>query len=207
MRTAGMTVIHTPDADHERRSFFRIMDEVILSYRRLDPDAPESLQKQPHPSRDAYALSSKLALLQQQSQILLWRVEKDDPALAGYLELLEEKIQTITDYLLDQDSQWETRHTQQVTLSGSCMAYTSETCQEIGARLELRLILLPRRTGLLLNGQVTACQAIPSSQGLRYQIVVDFTEVSEDDQEILISHLIKKQQEQLRSDKEQTQTP
>ncbi len=137
---------------------------------------------------------------------MLWRIEKDDPLLAGYLALLEQRIRILGNYLLQQETDWDEYSNVHVNLSASGMVFPSDYSWKSGEVLELRLILLPNRTGLRLYGRVIDCQ-YPQPDQPDYRITVDFMGISDMDREILIAHLTRKQREQLRNGNEPLNPP
>lgn len=199
-----MTAIIDKDtmADTERRRYFRIEDELMLACRKIDP-AEIPRDGQAIPGRpDVCILSAQLESLHQESKILLRRIEKNDPVLAEYLLLMDKRIGMLSDFLLQQETAWEEYSILKVNLSASGMVFPSPFFRESGEVLELRLILLPKRTGLRLYGRVINCEYPSQLQPESHRVTVDFMGISDADREILITHLISKQREQLRNGNE-----
>lgn len=188
-------------SDTELRRYFRVQNTLTIAFRKITPQALEQQTTPAQTGGDVYALSTRLEQLNQESRILLRRLAKNDPILGEYLVLMEQKNREIADFLLGREVEWDNQTTQEVNLSASGISFHSEWAMESGDILEMKLILLPERTGLRVYGRVINCQSssVPPQPG--YQIAVDFMGLEDSERDILIAYLIKRQQEQLRHGK------
>ncbi|MGI9213124.1 MAG: PilZ domain-containing protein [Methylococcaceae bacterium] len=186
--------------EHDRRRYLRVIDQVILMCSPANPDDLNRIESRIDQPMDAYDLSAQLELMNQESRILLRRVEKIEPILGEYLDLLERKIAALSGFLLDQESERLEQQPQTVSLSASGLGFYSECPRESGDVLELRLILLPERIGLHLYGRVITSELTSTREHPPYHLAVDFMGISDHDREILIAHLIRVERLQLRQE-------
>ena len=91
-----------------------------------------------------------------------------------------------------------------VNLSASGMAFNAPEPTEIGTLLELK-ILLPFFTGLILYAEVVACEKLlpKGGQAPVFQTRVTFQHLRERERDVLIRHVIQRQSEYLRQQREQ----
>ena len=59
-------------------------------------------------------------------------------------------------------------------------------------------MLMPSNAGILTYGRVIGNEAVEGSSGADYQVRVDFTHLREEDRDLLIRHVIRKQGDMLR---------
>lgn len=185
----------------ERRRYFRIEDEIVLFLRQVTPEQAclnESLDDYP---LDAFSLSARLDLLSQEARSPLRRIAREQPELAEYLKLLDRKIELIARALLEKESDIADRHANRVNLSASGLAFDAEIGFEPGALLELKMLLPPALMGVVAFGEVVYCNRNPDESARPYRVAVDFVGIKEQDRELLIRHVVRKQSNQLRDHK------
>jgi hypothetical protein len=186
----------------ERRRYFRIEDEIVLFLRQVTPEQiclDDALDSHP---LDAFSLSARLDLLTQEARMPLRRIARDQPELAEYLKILERKIELIARALLEKESDMADRSANRVSLSASGLAFDAEIGFERGALLELKMLLPPALVGVIAFGKVVYCSRNPDDAARPYRVAVDFIGIKEQDRELLIRHVIRKQSNQLRNHKQ-----
>lgn len=186
-----------------RRRFFRITDEVDLTYRVVDA---HEIAKSSHITNHILGtcdLSAALASITQESTKLVHRIEKKQPELIQYLKLLEEKIDLIAQAVLS-DKLTESNNTSKINLSASGLAFQCHEVLPAGAFLELKMVLASIRVLLVTCCKVIQCEQRRTADGLpAFQISADFINLSEQDRDLLIQHLVKRQMQQIRAKKYQ----
>lgn len=189
-------------SQQDRRRFFRIEDEITLSYREVCledvPDA-EGFREE---ILDTFSLSSALESLTQESRTQLKRIERSQPEVAGFLKTLEQKIELLTQSLLIKDAKLADCTIQKVNISAAGLAFDAEQALRPGAVIEIKMILYPSLVALVTYGKVIYCNTSIDDNQFPYHIGVDFLSLREQDREVLIRHLVKKQIKQLRERKE-----
>jgi hypothetical protein len=187
----------------ERRRYFRIDDEIVLSYQPVPagqvPEQHAFREQEP----DVFSLASHLELLSAESASLLRRIERDDPALGDYLRFLEQKIDLIARALLTNEEEFRLSPAQRVNLSAAGLSFLCADEFGAGAVLELKLILPPALIGIRAFGRVVYCR-YRGGDAPSYQIGVDFIGLRDQDRDLLIRHITKKQSQQLREHRQDT---
>lgn len=184
----------------ERRDYFRVEDSVSLSYQRIEPDLlAERMEALEQGFENQFTLMSNLASISQHNSGILHHIESDYPDVAAYLKALDHKINLIGQALLMQHSGLASEPASPVNLSASGLAFESEQEFSSGETLELRLLLLPEFTGILLFAEVVSSEA--GQQGSS-TVRVNFTHMRESDRDLLIHHVVRRQGEMLRQRRE-----
>ena len=193
---------NSPDSeDNERRQFFRIDDTVRLCIR---PVTVEQLQQGMAELEQGLAgnftVMSSLAAVTAQMSANMRRIEARDPDLAAYLRALDHKLEILGRGFMAQGSELVSEPAQPVNLSAGGVSLYAREAMPVGQLVEVRLLLFPSFTGLLAYGDVVACEPLPVGQGdlYSYQLRVEFSHLRENDREILIRHVLRRQSEELR---------
>ena len=201
-----MTETSNPAAGADRRSYFRIDDTVKLSLRRLDPSELEKrLDRLEHDLAGNFTVMSSLSAITAQMTVGLRRIENRDPDLAAYLRAIDQKIEVIGRAFLSQEPETSAEKALPVNLSAGGMCVGVDECYAVGELLEIRMLLFPSFTGLLIYGEVVECRNAGDDEavGDYDQLVrVEFSHIREQDRELLIRHLLRRQSTQLRDDRE-----
>jgi hypothetical protein len=186
----------------ERRGFFRIDDEVSLFYKKIE----ETKVAEPHQISDnilnSCSLSTALDMLSQDTAILLHRLEKNQPDVAEYLRLLDSKIDLVAQAVMMQKFEVSESETRNVNVSATGMAFNCEIAFKEGDYLEIKMLLISSMAVIVTYGRVIYCQSGQSNDTrYPYFIGVDFINMKEEDREMLIKYVIKKQLQQIRDRK------
>jgi hypothetical protein len=93
--------------------------------------------------------------------------------------------------------------THDVNVSACGMAFRSFSPLLEGTSLELELLLFPSHQYVRAYGKVTCCRNDAERDlGSAYKIAVDFKFIRDDDRELLVSHILKKQSELLKAERQ-----
>lgn len=191
----------------DRRGFFRIDDEVSLFYKKID----ESLVTEPHHISDNIlnncSLSTALETLSQESTLLLHRLEKTLPDdMADYLRLIDTKIDLLAQAIIMQGAQVKESETRNVNISATGMAFNCEEQLKAGDYLEIKMLLISSMAVIVTYGRVVYCKnKVSNDSQYPYPVGVDFINMKDEDRELLIKYVVKKQLQQIR-DKKQVDT-
>ena len=191
----------------DRRGFFRIDDEVSLFYKKID----ESLVTEPHHISDNIlnncSLSTALETLSQESTLLLHRLGKILPDdVTDYLRLIDTKIDLLAQAIMMQDAQVKESETRNVNISATGIAFNCEEQLKAGDYLEIKLLLISSMAVIVTYGRVVYCKNQVSIHSRHpYFVGVDFINMKDEDRELLIKYVVKKQLQQIR-DKKQVDT-
>ena len=188
------------DAAEERRRFFRVSDTISLSFRPVAEQeiaARKELFEQEHESD--FMIMGSLAAVTQQMSGVLHKIESSDPDIANYLKALDSKIDLLGRAFLSRYFDLADQPERFVNISASGISFNAAERVAPGTFIELKLLLQPSFTGILIYGEVVSCEKSDLSNcDANYTLRVDFTHINSSDQDVLIRHVIKRQSKLLR---------
>jgi hypothetical protein len=205
-----MTAEHPKAAQGaERRNFFRLDDTVRLTLRVVPTDELEDcLDRLDHGLAGNFTVMSGIASISAEMTLGLRRIEKRDPELAAYLRAVDRKIELIGRALIAHEPELSAEQAVPVNLSAGGMCIGVDQAFAPGSLIEVRMLLLPSLSGLVIYGNVVESSAVAAEQtGGRFGHLtrIEFTHIREQDRELLIRHLLRRQSAQLRG--QQAQDP
>ncbi len=186
----------------DRRRFFRIEDNVNLFYKVIDEQTVEALS---HVSDDVLSncsLVAALDVLSQKAHIIAPRLERSDPEIYEYLKIMDTKINLIAQAVMRQGSDFLEHSSRNVNLSASGIAFEAEESIEVGEFLEIKIMLTSCMAVIIAYAKVIYCKQNEQSDDFPYFIGVDYVNMKDDDRELLIKHVVKRQMQQLRENKQ-----
>lgn len=182
----------------ERRRFFRLDDEVRLRYQ---PVTPEQMQTPAATLFPTFDLRSTLANHDTHIEHLLSELRVKEPLVAELLSQLNQKYQCLADQVIADKVAvtGETHPVVPVNISACGLSFLSHTMLTVDAYLHLDMILLPGNQRVTCYARVVACDVLgPES----YRWRLDFNQLSNVEQELLIQHLVKRQTQLRRAARE-----
>lgn len=186
----------------ERRRFFRIEDEIALFYRQILADEVPETDEFKQGRLDTFSLTAALESLTQESRTQLRKIERSQPEVADFLKILEQKIDLIAQSILLKETESDEQTTRDVNLSASGLAFDVETPLALEGILELKMILPPSLLGIITYGRIIYCKKNElADSNYPYRVGVEFFSLLEQDRELLIRYIFKKQLRQLRESK------
>ncbi len=186
--------------EKDRRKFFRLDDKVNLSFELLtEEEMPSRINELTFGLTDLTVLT-RMSSITQQLAATLHRIDQREPDIADYLRGLNEKIELLAQSYLSKNSELTDLPKQIANLSAGGIAFTVDEAIELGAPLEVKLLLFPSYTGILVIGRVVSCD--PSDIG-GYQVRIDFEYIRDNDRDALIRHILRRQGELLRRMREE----
>jgi len=190
------------DKDSDRRNFFRIDDTVRMSLRRVpEEELKTRLERLEQDLAGNFTVLSSLSAITGQMTAGLRRIENRDPDLAAYLRAIDQKIEVIGRAFIAAEPELVAEAAVPVNLSAGGMCAGVEEHYESGVDIEIRMLLFPSFTGLMIYGNVIECgPADVEHPSGKYQHLarIEFTHIREQDRELLIRHLLRRQSDQLR---------
>lgn len=181
----------------ERRRYFRLDDEVILDF---EPISNDEVKKWKHRQKDH---QDELAELNRDIVGLLHQMQSQNPIMAKLLDAFNRKINLLNSPL-SPNSKTEFTQTEvrtRVNLSACGMSFhTSEPLYECD-NIRLQMQLKPSNVPVTLLGTIIAVEHTGDAES-PYLIRVDFEDVREAEQEILIHHLFQLQTRRLKMSSE-----
>lgn len=197
-----------PPADDDRRGYFRIDDVVKLAYHRIPAEElTERLERLEEGFSSNFTLMSSFSSISQQMALQLHRIESNSPDVAACIKALDQKINILGQAFLAQEEELADQPAQAVNISAGGIALNSAEEIEVGAIVEIKLLLLPSLTGILIYGEVIGCDKNeePDSDDYPYQLRINFSHMRESDRDVLIRHILRRQGEWLRKRREENE--
>lgn len=183
----------------EKRRYFRVNDTISLLHKVLETPHSDALS---HVSNDVLSncsLASALEVLNQETRLLMARLERRDPEMLEYLKIMDTKINLLAQAITTQHEPFSEHDTLDVTLSATGLAFSNETAIAAGSLLELRMLLTSCMAVIVAYARVVHCKDISAETPDRpHSICVEYINMTDDDRELLIKHVIKRQLQQLR---------
>ena len=175
-----------------RRSYFRVDDQVSLRYRVIQEDELPSVQKKMDDhSSDLFTAASSFVAESRKRLPLLNKIRSKDPAIARYLDALQNQLNRMAQLFLLQEMDEEDHATQEISISASGIAFITQQALTIDSLLEIRLLLLSSFTGILICGRVVRSEPqIDQGSAVSYHTAVEFLPMNEDDLDLLIKHAL-----------------
>ena len=179
---------NSPD---ERREWLRLNDRVFLEYRLVG----EVTLPREAPREDMVSM-----FVGKPTEDLLARLHQGegDTVLVPWLMKIDWVLELILQSLLRMRPEgMMIPRLMDVNLSGGGICFTMDQCVKVGVLLDLRLIL-PPFTPIKARAEVIRVETIDDSAPA-YSVGTRFVEISSDDQERLIHHILQLQAERLRT--------
>lgn len=186
----------------ERRRYFRIDDEVNLYYKKVDE---KIISQTSHMSDNVLAncsLAAALEMVSQESRMMMNRIERSSPDIADYLKLIDSKIDLVSQAIMMQGTEFKEKDTRNANLSASGVAFDSEEPLQVGDYLEIKMLLVSCMAVIVTYGQVIYCkEKRPSDSQYTHVVGVNYVNMKDQDRELLIKHVVKRQMQQIRENK------
>ncbi len=187
----------------DRRRFFRIDDAVNLYYRIVDEQTVVAASNTSDDVLSSCSLVTALDVLAQESRAIMHRIEKKDSEIAEYLKLIDSKISLIAQSLLQQSNDLTETKLCNTNISASGLAIEVDSKIKVGEFIEVKLFLSSCISVILLYGKVVYCKSnTQDNSSSPYLIGIDYINLKDEDREILIKHIVKRQMQQIRENKE-----
>ena len=172
-----------------RRSCFRINDRVGLSISVLTDAEFRAARDSAGTRRQRMQVVNALLVESENQKPFLRKLKKRESDLADYLESVEDRLQSLAKALRFESSNAPSKPTHDVNISGSGIRFFHDRRLAKGTRVELDLHLFPSGTCLKLHGTVAWSNASGTRGAERIAVAVDYSDVPEDDRELLIRHV------------------
>ncbi len=183
-------------AQAEKRRFFRINDNISLSYELLDPDtAKRGLNSSVGRLDNQYSLAATLDVLAQESTRIMQRLDQQGSEMLELYKILDAKMNALAQVVMFVGSSVDRQTSRQVNLSATGLAFQQAESLALDQYLAIEMYLPTTLALIKVYGKVVNCQTLANGQ---YSISVDYTHIQEEDRELLIKHVVRKQWQQLR---------
>lgn len=185
--------------EHERRSFFRIQDHLVVEFRQL---TSEDFTKQ----KDIIQFNSTRVIDKTKEIHLLTdkELKSENEELYTFMRIMNKKLDTILD-LLSKSQYGEIYQNVQteIILSGAGVQFESHIPLHTGDYTELKIIVplfpYPKITILC---QVVRTESVQGGAEGIFSVAMKFLVINEKDRDLLINYIFEKEREYLRQKKE-----
>lgn len=183
-----------PSTSAERRSYYRIDDDVFLEYRLIHRKQVQELLAGINQQATYGGLLGELNTLSRRTKSQLASIKKSHPVIARYLTTLDEKLDLIAQHVIAHEGSWGGRPNQRVNLSAGGMAFYAQQQIPAEALLAVSLKLFPSHREIVTYGPVVYCRFEPDIEpATPYRIGVQFSYMRDSDREALITHILERQ--------------
>ncbi|WP_110972662.1 PilZ domain-containing protein [Pseudomonas huaxiensis] len=184
--------------EEDRREYYRIEDRIALEITPLS--AAEALGTDLlQDDSPLFNLLSELHLSEFESQHLLRQLSEKDRTLAAFLKAQNKRIDLLS-AVVAQTLIGEIGAPQPVILSEGGIEFTHANAFTPGSRVALKMVLMPRASGLLLRAKVTHCDKKADGP---YEIGTEFVDISDAQRQLLARYILQRQAQQRRQALEQ----
>ncbi|WP_223533362.1 PilZ domain-containing protein [Pseudomonas sp. GL-RE-20] len=186
--------------EEDRREYYRIEDTIALEIRPLS--VPEAAgQEVLQDASPLFNLLSELHLSEFESQHLLRQISERDRTTAAFLKSQNKRIdllsQVVALTVLGQIGE-----PQPVIISEGGIDFQHPSPIAAGARLSVKLVLMPQALGLLLRARVTHCDR----KGDGYDVGTEFEHLTDAQRQLLARHILQKQAQERRLARDQLES-
>ncbi len=182
----------------ERRSYYRIRDEIGLKFTVIDEDTPVSGQGARNLDMPLGGLLAEIDREFNQVTNILWQ---ENPTIARALGLLNRKLSIVSARALQDEGQSPVSYEDMmVSLSGSGIGFETDEALVPGGRVLLSLSLRPSNIEIELTGTVSGSELQSDLPERKYWTRVNFERGNEAAQEQLIQHVVQRQCAQIREE-------
>ncbi len=157
----------------ERRSSFRIDENIALEYREVEESQLQSREPESFfDNSGAVALYGEIKRLDNDNAQLLFQIKNGNRALGDYLHNLNRKIELLSQQLMAEHKPPAlTSITRQVNLSEGGIAFGSAKPIPANSHIALRMTFLPSYAGLIVFAKIIRCELCKAGD---YQIAAKF---------------------------------
>ena len=186
----------------ERRKYFRIDDHVMLKFKVIPTEEVQSTTDRLRaPLPNAFSLASDFAEMRDQMLLLQKNVEKSSPSVAQYLSMIDKKLDMVSKVMLVQSMGADEQLWRKVNLGAGGMAFDTPVEIPSSSILEVKLGLLPSHAGLRTMAKVLRCERYNDGK-VGFKCALAFLHVRDSDRELLVQHVLWRQAQNLREQRE-----
>ncbi len=189
--------------DEDRRHYFRVEDALQVTYRAIPAEEKDSwLESYRKGFSGGFSASAEIMVMRQEVVTLMRNIALQYPDIGAYLASLDRRVEVLARHVDAVYSDLTEQPVRSGNISASGLAMQVENPLEPGTLLEMKLLLLPSHTGMVLPAEVIDCDKADETD-IPYLLRVNFSHLREQDRDLLIRHVIQRQSEMLRQRREE----
>ncbi len=188
----------------ERRRYYRIADRALIKYRVITEDALQDERRYVFLNEvKASNVHAALMGIDLRFHELLEAVRGESRAVAEAIELLNRKVTLLERVVALENAgsaaiDYRDHEPVEISISGGGLALEAVKPLALNANLAIDMILLPSNHPMRVIGKVVDCRKTDSGN---YAIAIEFEEMRDDDRDLLIQHIVRKQSAVLREER------
>ena len=191
------------EQSNKRREHFRINDTLYIQYNALDQATAEQLGQQLTNVDHGEANQQQVQLrsLQTAFTLVTDQINHYDREVARALRILNEKI-NLLDQIINEPNSGQSTASQkkEVNLSGGGLGLLCEQQYEERSPLIIQIELRSSGVTIQAVARVISCTRVePENSQTPYYLRLAFTQMNEQDRDLLIKHILFRQAEELRA--------
>ncbi len=193
--------------NEERRSFFRMDDELIFDYRVIDDENTEVTFDEEEPIISCMKILDEIKDIDSMGQPILQRISMHNPSIADYLRNNNRKFDIIIRFLTEEllakfVLQADKRSPVKVNLSAGGVGFYADESLEKGTLLKVKLILMPTYDCIINSAVVVGTEVVKGAEK-PYRVSCKFVELDDHDEQRIIRHIYHKQIEEHKKAKQE----
>lgn len=169
-----------------KRSFFRITDNIALSVKKMPLDRASNIEIYFTKNREEYGLANEFLLKKELHSPQLKKITNQNPAIGEYIEFLEENILALARASNRHLDETPDTPDHAVNLSGNGLQFLSPVEFEQQELLEVTITLFPSQATIYSIGSVKRAEKTATG---KWSTAIHFNHLQEDDREILVKHV------------------
>ncbi|WP_188860157.1 PilZ domain-containing protein [Marinobacterium nitratireducens] len=175
----------------DRRQFYRIDHKVALEYRVVpESDVMTSARPYHFDVSPHFLLLGELQALDSETSHLLRKIGESQPDIAGYLKLINTKIDMIANSLVSQElTDTSGLRLKSINLSEGGLSFDSNQALRQGDYLALKLVFPESHLGMLLYARVQRCAPIQDG----FHIAIEFFKLTESCRTLIARYILEAQ--------------
>ena len=155
----------------DRREFFRVNDAVRLTIRKVaEEELPALLECLEQNITGNFTIISSLSAISAEMAASMRRIEINEPDVAAYLKALDRKIEVLGRALIANESELIVEQAHPVNLSAGGMGMLVGEEYQAGQSVEIKMLLFPSFTGVLIYGTVIDCSPLAPEETKRVTV-------------------------------------
>ncbi|MDD0973454.1 PilZ domain-containing protein [Pseudomonas fontis] len=184
--------------EEDRREYYRIDDRIALEISPLS--AAEALGTELlQDDSPLFNLLSELHLSEFESQHLMRQLSDKDRTLAAFLKAQNKRIDLLSS-VVAQTLLGHIGAPRPVILSEGGIEFAQAQPIAAGARVAVKMVLMPQALGLLLRAKVTHCDVRADGD---YEVGTEFVDMTDAQRQLLARYILQRQAQQRRQALEQ----
>jgi len=174
----------------DRRSFFRVDDEVSFDYKPVDTHTVEDNQADSlFTDTPSIGLFAEFRAIDSESSQLLHSIGEKDRQISDYLSAINRKVELLAQQVVNLQHGKPKIHVAQINLSEGGIAFNSDKALYKGSFLAMRLVFVPSYVAVAMFAKVIRCEGNKNG----HQVAAKFHKITEAQRQIVSKQIMQAQ--------------